>query len=207
METQRYRSTEEPTTADSVLVHRALAGDQKAFEELVSRYRHSLFVLIYHYVGDCHEAQDILQQVWLQLYLSLGTLRPDVHIRPWIITVARNRSLDVLRRKRLPSISEVEAGNQDGDVVSFDEIPDLSPTPEELAEHRELQQSIQHAIQTLPHAYRSIVLLRYGEQLTFSEIGRILHMHKSTVKTRYNRAKPLLRDVFTAQLHMMSVRS
>ena len=120
VETQRYRSTEEPTTADSVLVHRALAGDQKAFEELVSRYRHSLFVLIYHYVGDCHEAQDILQQVWLQLYLSLGTLRLDMHIRPWIFTVARNCSLDVLRRKRLPSFSEVEAGNQDGDVVSFD---------------------------------------------------------------------------------------
>ena len=72
-------------------------------------------------------------------------------------------------------------------------IPDMSPTPEELAERCELQQ----AIQTLPHAYRSIVLLRYREQLTFTEIGRILHMHKSTVKTRYNRAKPLLRNVLT----------
>ena len=207
VETQRYRSIEEPATADSVLVQRALAGDQEAFEELVSRYQHLLFGLIYHYVGEYHQAQDILQQVWLQLYLSLGTLRPDVHIRPWIITVARNRSLDVLRRKRLPSFSEVEAGNQDGDVVSFDEIPDMSPTPEELAERHELQQAIQHAIQTLPHAYRSIVLLRYGEQLTFSEIGRILHMPKSTVKTRYNRAKPLLRDVLNTQLQMMSVHA
>ena len=76
VETQRYRSTEESTTADSVLVHQALAGDQKAFEELVSRYKHSLFVLIYHYVGDCHEAQDILQQVWLQLYLSYRNASP-----------------------------------------------------------------------------------------------------------------------------------
>jgi RNA polymerase sigma factor (sigma-70 family) len=199
VETQRYRSTEEPATADSFLVHRALAGDQNAFEELVSRYKHSIFVLIYHYVGEYREAEDVLQQVWLQLYLSLGTLRQNGHIKPWLITVARNRSLDVLRHKRLPSFSEVEAGNQGGDVVSFDEIPDMSPTPEELAEHRELQQAIQHAIQTLPHAYSSIVFLRYGEQLTFSEIGRILHMPKSTVKTRYNRAKPLLRDVFTAQ--------
>ena len=82
----RYRA--EPETADSVLVQQALNGDQEAFEALVSRYKQSLFGLIYHYVGDCHEAQDILQQVWLQLYLSLGTLRIDVHIRPWIITVA-----------------------------------------------------------------------------------------------------------------------
>jgi RNA polymerase sigma-70 factor, ECF subfamily len=86
-------------------------------------------------------------------------------------------------------------------------IPDMSPTPEELAERRDLQQAIQHAIQTLPHAYRSIVLLHYGEQLMFSEIGRILHMPKSTVKTRYNRAKPLLRDALTTQLHMMSVHA
>ena len=133
VETQRYRSTEEPATADSFLVHRALAGDQNAFEELVSRYKHSIFVLIYHYVGEYREAEDVLQQVWLQLYLSLGTLRQNGHIKPWLITVARNRSLDVLRHKRLPSFSEVEAGNQGGDVVSFDEIPDMSPTPEELA--------------------------------------------------------------------------
>ena len=71
-------------------------------------------------------------------------------------------------------------------------ISDMSPTPEELAERSELQQAIQHAILTLPHAYRSIVLLCYREQLSFTEIGRILHIHKSTVKTRYNRAKPLL---------------
>jgi DNA-directed RNA polymerase specialized sigma24 family protein len=88
VQTQRQRKREEPATSDSVLVQQALGGDQEAFEALVSRYKHSLFGLIYHYVGDCHEAQDILQQVWLQLYLSLGTLRPDVHIRPWISTVA-----------------------------------------------------------------------------------------------------------------------
>lgn len=88
MEKQRYRSTEDPAPSDQVLVQRALTGNQEAFESLVNRYQHALFGLIYHYVGEYGEAQDILQQVWLQLYLSLGTLRPDMHIRPWIITVA-----------------------------------------------------------------------------------------------------------------------
>ncbi len=199
--------TEDPATSDSVLIHRSLAGDQNAFEALVSRYKHSLFGLIYHYVGDYHEAHDILQEVWLRLYLSLGTLRPDVYIKPWLITVARNRSLDTLRHKRLPSFSEVETGNEDGAVVSFEAIPDTSSTPEELAERQDLQQELHRAIQTIPHAYRSVVLLHYGEQLTFSEIGRILHMPQSTVKTRFNRAKPFLRDVLTAQLHMMSVHT
>jgi RNA polymerase sigma factor (sigma-70 family) len=168
VETQPDKSTEEPTPPDSVLIQRALAGNQKAFEALVNRYQHSLFALVYHYVGEHHEAQDILQQVWLQLYLSLGTLRPQVSIKPWLITVARNRSLDALRHKRLPSFSEVETGNVEHEAVSIDEIPDTSPTPEEQAERRDLQQAIHCAIQTIPHAYRWVVLLHYGEQLTFS---------------------------------------
>ena len=76
MQTPEDRYREDPDTADSVLVQQALSGDQYAFEVLVSRYKQSLFGLINHYVGEYHEAEDILQQVWLQLYLSLATLRP-----------------------------------------------------------------------------------------------------------------------------------
>jgi RNA polymerase sigma factor (sigma-70 family) len=168
LEPQGYGSTEEPPTSDRVLVQQARAGDQHAFEALIRRYQYALFGLISHSVGDCHEAQDILQQVWLQLYLSLGTLRPHVSIKAWLITVARNRSLDTLRRKRLLSFSEVETVHEEYGVVSIDEIPDTSPTPEELAERDDLQQEVQRAIQTLPQAYRLIVLLHAGEYLTFS---------------------------------------
>ena len=80
MHKQEDRYREEPETADSVLVQQALSGDQEAFEALVSRYKKSLFGLIYHYVGEYHEAEDILQHVWLQLYLSLAMLRPSMQI-------------------------------------------------------------------------------------------------------------------------------
>ena len=199
MERQRHRNLEDSETSDDVLVHQALTGNQEAFETLVSRYKKALFGLIYHYVSDYHEAYDILQQVWLQLYLSLATLRPKKYIKPWLFTVARNRSLDALRRKRFPSFSEIETEHEDGEAASWDSIPDTSPAPEELAERRDLQQAIQRAIQALPQRYRSVVLLYYADQLTFSEIGRALNMPDSTVKTRFYRAKPLLRAVLTAQ--------
>ena len=197
---------ERPETPDSVLVQQALAGHQEAFEALVSRYRQLLLGLIYSYVGDYHEAHDVLQQVWLQLYLSLATLHQNGQIKPWLFTVGRSRSLDALRRKRLPSFSEIETGNEEGEAASLDAIPDTSPTPEELAEHRELQEAIQRAILALPHTYRSIVLLYYGEQLNYSEIGRVLNMPRSTVKTQFHRAKPLLRAALTTQLHIASVQ-
>ena len=202
METQGQRHTQDPETSDSVLVQQALAGNQEAFEALVSRYKKSLFALIYHYVGEYHEAHDVMQQVWLQLYLSLPTLRPHLHIKPWLFTVARNRSLDLLRRKRLLSFSEVETGNEEDKAASLIATPDTSPTPEEFAERHDLQQDIQRAIQALPHKYRSVVLLYYGDQLNFSEIGRALNVPDSTVKSRFFRAKPLLRAVLTAQWQM-----
>src|SRR5437773_7876079 len=122
MQTQEDRCREDPETADSVLVQQALSGDQEAFEALVSRYKKSLFGLIYHYVREYHEAEDILQQVWLQLYLSLATLRAQVHIKPWLFTVARNRSLDVLRHKRLHSqrllsFSELKPRNEEDEAA------------------------------------------------------------------------------------------
>jgi RNA polymerase sigma-70 factor, ECF subfamily len=187
---------EKTETTDSFLVRQALDGDQEAFEALVNRYQHALFGLIYHYVGEYHEAHDVLQQVWLQLYLSLAALHQNVHIKPWLFTVARNRSFDTLRRKRLPSFSEVVMGNEE---EFLDAIPDTGLSPEVLVEHRDLQQEILRAIQALPTMYRSVVWLYYGEQLNFSEIGRVLTMPNSTVKTRFHRSKPLLRDVLTAQ--------
>jgi RNA polymerase sigma factor (sigma-70 family) len=201
MQTQVHRSREDPETADSVLVQQALSGDQDAFEALVSRYKQSLFVLIYHYVGEYHEAEDILQQVWLQLYLSLATLRPHAQIKPWLFTVARNRSLDFLRHKRLLYqrllfICEGETRIDEDEVAFLNAIPDTSPTPEEQAELHDLQREIQHAIRALPHTYRRAVWLFYGGQLNYAEIGRILDMPGSTVKTHVNRAKPFLRAVF-----------
>ncbi len=201
MQTQEDRYSENPETADSVLVQQALSGDQEAFEALVSRYKKLLFGLIHHYVGEYHEAEDILQQVWLQLYLSLATLRPSMQIKPWLFTVARNRCLDFLRHKhvlskRLLFFCEVEARIEEDEATFLDAISDTSPTPEEQAELHDLQHEIQHAIQALPHTYRPVVWLFYRSQLNYAEIGRILDIPGSTVKTHFNRAKPFLRAAF-----------
>ena len=201
MHKQEDSYRENTKTADSQLVQQALSGDQEAFEALVRRYKKPLFGLIYHYVGDYHEAEDILQHVWLQLYLSLAALRPSVQIKSWLLAVARNRSLDFLRHKQVLSkhlffSCEGEARIEEDDVSFLEAVPDTSSTPEELAELHELQHEIQTAIRALPLVYCPVVGLFYRAQLTYAEIGRILDMPGSTVKTRFNRAKPLLRAAF-----------
>ena len=204
MQAQSQRNKEDAETSDGVLVQQALGGDQEAFEALVSRYKKPLLGLIYHYVGEYHETEDVLQQVLLQLYLSLATLHPNAQIKPWLFTVARNRSLDFLRHKkrlsqRLLFFCEVEARIEEDETTFLDDIPETCPTLEELAELHDLQREIWCAIQSLPHRYRAICVLYYTEQLNFAEIGRILDVPGSTVKTQFNRAKPFLRAAFRTQ--------
>ncbi len=81
-------------------------------------------------------------------------------------------------------------------MTFLDAIPDTSPTSEDLAELHDLQHEILHAIRALPHTYRPVVWLFYRSQLKYAEIGRILDIPDSTVKSRFNRAKSFLRAAF-----------
>lgn len=191
--------------SDSILAQQSLAGDQRAFELLVQRYSTPLFNFIYHFLGEYDQACDILQQVFLQLYISLPTLRTGEPLKAWLFQVARNRCLDELRRKRAIHFSELEAANDDDELSPLVNLPDTSPLPDELAERHDLQETLHQAIMSLPPKFRAVVGLRYASQLSFSEIGRMLKMPEATAKTYFQRAKPLLRASLTKQLHIVSV--
>ena len=184
--------------SDGILAQRSIAGDQRAFEILVQRYSTPLFNFICRFLSDYDQACDILQQVFVQLYISLPNLRTSDPLKAWLFQVARNRCLDELRRKHAIHFSELEPVNDDDELSPLATMPDTDPLPEELAERRDLQRCLQKAIQTLPPKFRSVVLLRYVGQLSFSEIGQALDMPEATAKTYFQRAKPLLRAALTA---------
>src|SRR5947209_7430213 len=139
---------------DGVLAQQTLAGDPYAFESLVHRYNTPVFNFIYRFLGDYDQACDILQHVFIQLYISLPTLRTDKPLKAWLFQVARNRCLDELRRKHAIHFSELEAVNDEEELSPLAAIPDSGPLPEELAERSDLQQHLQAAIATLPVKFR-----------------------------------------------------
>lgn len=190
---------------DGVLVKQSLAGDQEAFEMLVRRYHVPLFNFICHCLGDYDLACDVSQHVFLQLYTSLPKLRTNEPLKAWLFQVARNRCLDELRRKRSLHFSEMEAAGDDDELSPLEILPDTRPLPEELAERHDLQRALQQAIDTLPPKFRSVVLLRYAGQLSFSEIGKTLSMPEATAKTYFQRARPLLRAALASQWRPASV--
>src|SRR5258706_3969114 len=201
MEMRERTRTLRPAMPDSVLAQHYLAGDQQAFEVLVQRYSGSLFTFIRRFVGEYDAACDILQQVMLQLYLSLPKLRTREPLKAWLFQVARNRCLDELRRKRAIHFSELERDEEEQSLVET--MQDLSPLPEEVVERREVQDTLLKAIGALPPKFRAVVLLRYAAQLSYAEIGRVLNMPEATAKTYFQRVKPLLRNVLAAQLQVV----
>jgi RNA polymerase sigma-70 factor, ECF subfamily len=189
---------------DGILVKLALAGDQSAFDCLVNRYRNVLASYIGSFFKDSEQVFDVLQQVFLQLYLSLPILLTDVSLHGWLFQVARNRCLDELRRVRRQATApfsslEREYGEEEQSIVEA--IPDPDPLPEEVVEMSERYGSLHQAITALPPKFRSIVLLHCFRQLTFTEIGQKLHMPASTAKTYYYRSLPHLRKALAADAH------
>jgi len=175
--------------SDGVLIQRTIAGDHQAFELLVSRYNTLLFKFIYHFLGDYDQTCDIVQEVFIRLYISLPTLCVKTTLKAWLLQVAHHRSVDELRwihRRSTVYLSEQEMSGEEDEKPWFSALTDGSSVPEFLAEQHDLQLRLLQAIQALPPKYRSIVLLKYVGQLTFSEIGRVLHIPEQRRRRTFN---------------------
>ncbi len=198
MKVKERTRTSSPKYPDRVLVLESKVEDECSFELLYQRYSSSLFNFIYRFFGDYDQACDILQHVFLKLYMSLPMLDTGKSLKSWLFQVARNRCLDELRRKHTVNFSELESMDDEEEMPILMVMPDPHPQPEEVVEQHELQESLQKAIQLLPQKFRSVVLLRYMAQLSFSEIGRTLHMPEATAKTYFYRARPLLQALLAS---------
>lgn len=187
--------------SDTVLISQTLAGDDRAFEILMQRYHMQLYNFIGRCLKDYELANDVLQFVFMQLYISLPKLEHNLHskrtktpLKSWLFQVAWNRCMDELRKQRSILFSELDLIDDDEEMTIISIIPDAHPLPEEIAEHHELQTTLVHAIQKLPPRLRLVVSLRYTQGLSFVEIGRVLNMPENTAKTYFQRARPLLRN-------------
>lgn len=181
-----------PPDSDEALAAGFVAGDAECFARLVERYSKGVYNFAYRMLGNRADAEDIAQDIFVQVYRALPRTQLDLPFRPWLYVVARNKCLDFLKRKRPLLFSET--GDVDDEGESFAaRVPDPEPLPEELAERADLQRLLHDAIAALPPKYRQVVALRYSADLSFAEIAEALGLPENTVKTHFHRAKALLR--------------
>src|SRR5438067_7362591 len=180
-----YEPTHESAlTLEGQQVLAARRRDSGAFEALVRRHQGPLFNFCLRMLGQTEDAADVAQETFVQLYSHLARLDEREPLAPWLFRVARNRCIDLIRRRRT-----VPLGTPDETTEQVDD----EPLPDELAERADLQRLLTSAIAELPTAYAEVVALRYAGDRSFAEIAEILECDEGTARVRFHRAKALLR--------------
>jgi RNA polymerase sigma-70 factor (ECF subfamily) len=173
----------QPATPDS-LIEQCLAGDQVAWEQVVRQNWRKVFNVAYKFVGKHDEAEDLTQDIFLKIFKALKTFDRRANFQTWIISISRNLCIDHYRsvRKERQTIAR--------DVDSNDLQPATAERgPYAQAEHQALRLQLRQALETLPVALRTAVVLRDLQELSYQEIADRLGLPEGTVKSRINRGR------------------
>ncbi len=174
---------------DVQLIHRFLSGDDEAFSALVQRHQKSVHALAWRKVGDFHFAEEITQDVFLQVYKKLSTLKNPNQFVGWLYVIVNRLCINWLQRHRPPT--------QSLDNMPAEQIEEASYTRYvaeqldlEITEHR--HEIVKRLLQQLPESERTVVTLYYLGEMPVKEIGKSLGVSVNTIKSRLSRARKRL---------------
>ncbi len=177
---------------ESQLARLAAKGDERAFAEIVGLYQDKLFHMSYRMLYSKQEAEDVVQDTFLRVYRNLDRFDPALKFSTWIYRIATNLCIDRLRRRK-PSYSlDAESSDHEG-LDGYSMMPSDHKTPESEMIITDTQRIIREAMESLPPKYKTIMMLRYMQDLSLQEIGDIINMPVTTIKTRVHRGRDLLR--------------
>lgn len=171
------------TIEDAALAARARDGDSQAFVELVRRHQDRVYRFVLRMTGSRDDAMDLAQDTFMKAWQAMPRWSPDAQFGTWLIRIARNGALDVLRRRG---------------VVAFEPLGDDPPFvdpargPEAQLETRQRYEVLEVALQRIAVEHREVLLLREVEDLSYAEIAEALGVAEGTVKSRIARARVAL---------------
>ena len=173
-------------------INQVLKGNQNAFGEIVELYKDQVFQICFRLLGNRHEAEDLAQEAFVRAFVNIQSFNLKMKFSTWLYRIATNLCIDRLRKKKPDYHLDAEVAGTEG-LNLYSQIAADSMMPEEELESLELQESIQAVISKLPEKYRSVIVLKYIEELSLKEISEILDLPVGTVKTRIHRGREALR--------------
>jgi RNA polymerase sigma-70 factor (ECF subfamily) len=170
-------------------------GDQKAYAELMKRYKKPLYHTILKMVRNVDDAEDLTIEAFAKAFKSLHKFKKDYTFSTWLFRIATNNCIDFIRKKKLETTSISSSFRDDnGDDVGMD-IRDVNLNPQEEAIKGQKVEIMQLIITKLPPKYQTLVNLRYFRELSYEEIAEELQAPLGTVKAQLHRARELLYDL------------
>ncbi len=187
---------------DVQLVEMAMAGEKQAFISIMRRYNQLLFRTARSILRNDGEAEEALQDGYLRAWRALGTFRADAKLSTWLVRIVANEALGRLRRRH-GEVIPLDAAMliPDADVQSHF-IANADEQPEGAAMREEVRKLLENHIDRLPDAYRTVFMLRAVQEMSVEEVAHALQIPEATVRTRFFRARGLLREGLASEMDM-----
>ncbi|MBS2031679.1 MAG: sigma-70 family RNA polymerase sigma factor [Deltaproteobacteria bacterium] len=179
---------------DAELAKAAVRGERDAFARLVEQHHRAVFALCYRLLRERDEAGDAAQEAFVRAYASIASFDVAQPFAPWVLRIARNHCLDLLRR-RLPAdrVVALDAPRDEDDVRPRDLVDERAERGDEKLERAQTAQALDAAVAALPEKYRTVVSLYHQQHLTYQQIAEVLNVPIGTVMTWLHRARAQLR--------------
>jgi len=197
--TEGQRTVEPELPVEASLARAAAGGERPAFARLVELNKRLVFGLCLRLLQDQEEARDAAQETFVRAWGAIGTYDPSQPFAPWLLRIARNHCIDLVRR-RLPAARRVEldaGGDDDGDRTELADA--LAQRGDEQMERAEVASTLGLAVASLPPNYREVIHLFHVEQMSYKEIAATMEVPIGTVMTWLHRARAKLREILGAR--------
>ncbi|MBA4148269.1 MAG: sigma-70 family RNA polymerase sigma factor [Verrucomicrobia bacterium] len=180
---------------DAELMLRVKRGDSSAFEELVNKYKQPVINVIFRTIHDLDEAEDLAQNVFVQVYKSADRYQATAKFTTWLFTITRNLCLNEIRRRSRHRAESLEASlseDEDQPARQYEDVKTFSPPDTVL--HGELEEKIQEALHDLPENQRTAILLCRQDELSYEDIAKVLGTTLSATKSLIHRGREALKQ-------------
>jgi len=190
------KKVSESAKRDLGLVDRALNGDQRAYTELMSLYRDSVFFMMKKMIANTDDAEDLTIEAFGKAFKRLEQYSPDYAFSTWLFKIASNNCIDFLRRKKLGSTMSLDAGfdSSDDQEGSID-VEFFGLDPEQALMKEQRIDEMHRIVEQLKPKYKQLVEMRYFKELSYEEISVELDLPLGTVKAQLFRARELMFEI------------
>lgn len=175
---------------EKVLIEKTLLGDKNAFEQIVNIYKAYIFAVILNFVKDHNEVENIAQEVFLQIYISLPQYKLD-NFKGWIGKIAANKAIDWKRKKQSKFKEEVV---EDTEEILSNQLVSDQHTPENLFIEKEKKEKIKKLLDAMPEIYKNVIIKFYFEDKSYEEIALEEDSSIRTIESRLYRGKNMLKE-------------
>jgi RNA polymerase sigma-70 factor (ECF subfamily) len=199
---------EEARTEEEALVEGLRAGAGEAYEALITRFQQPVYNLVCRLVSDPSETCDVVQEVFIKVFRNIGAFRGQSSLKTWVYRIAVNEAHNYRRWFGRHRRQEVGLEREEDNSRSYQEVlPDPGSSPFDVVLNQEQHALIEQALETMSPIFRSAVVLRDIEDLSYEEIAQILQISLGTVKSRILRGRESLREALAGRLEHLAAAS